>query len=281
MLAVLGGCVQESADLNDTIDLQLLRVHFIDVGQGDAILVQTPAQETMLIDAGGNAAADKVVSYLEAQGVSKIDVLVATHPHEDHIGGMDVVINYFDIREIYMPKVSHNTATYEDVLEAVKGKGLKIKTAKTGVDIPMEQLDVQVLAPDESMESSELNDYSVVIRLSYENTTFLFQGDAEKKTEEQILEDGSDIKADVIKIGHHGSSSSSTRPYIEAVNPSYAVIMLGKDNRYGHPHQETMELLEEMNVPVYRTDQCGSILATSDGRKVSFVGEAGTYSYNE
>lgn len=257
---------QEVVTPEETEDL--LRVHFIDVGQGDSILIQTPKGQNMLIDAGSNSKGELVKEYLEEQGVSKIDVLVGTHPHEDHIGGLDVVIDNFDIGSIYMPRVAHTTKTYEDVLLAVKRKGLKIKGAAAGMNIPLEGLEAKILAPEAGLESDNLNDYSIVIRLVYQNTSFLFQGDAERRSEEVILDKGDSIKADVIKIGHHGSSTSSTPEYIKAVDPSVAVIMLGKDNKYGHPHFETMELLEELGIVVYRTDEDGTVVMVSNGEQL-------------
>ena len=257
---------QELSSPAETGDL--LKVHFIDVGQGDSILIQTPKGQNMLIDAGSNSKGDVVKEYLQEQGVNRIDVLVGTHPHEDHIGGLDVVIDNFDIGSIYMPKVAHTTKTYEDVLLAVKRKGLKIKSAAAGMDIPLEGVDARILAPEAGLESDNLNDYSIVIRLVYQNTSFLFQGDAEKRSEEFILESNDSVEADVIKIGHHGSSTSSMPNYIKAVNPSIAVITVGKDNKYGHPHVETMELLEELGVVVYRTDENGTIVMVSNGEQV-------------
>lgn len=259
---------QESSTQTELADL--LTVHFIDVGQGDSILIQTPRGQTMLIDAGSNSKADVVKEYLQGLGISKIDVLVGTHPHEDHIGGLDVVIDNFDIGSIYMPKVAHTTKTYEDVLLAIKRKGLKIKGAVAGMDIPLEGVDAKILAPEESLESDNLNDYSIVIRLVYQNTAFLFQGDAEKRSEEAILGSGAPIEADVIKIGHHGSSTSSTPDYMKAVNPTFAVITVGEDNKYGHPHAETIELLDQLGVVIYRTDEDGTVVATSDGEEISF-----------
>lgn len=256
-----------------------LYAHFLDVGQGDAILVRLPGGKNMLIDAGPNSSSDKVVGYLKKEGIKKIDVLVGTHPHEDHIGGMAEVIKNFDIGSIYMPKVTHTSKTYKRMLEAIKGKNLKINSAIEGMDIPLEGVEAKILAPSKDMSSDNLNDYSVVIRLVYKDTVFIFQGDAEAKTEERILDGAYDIHADVIKIGHHGSRTSSTKEYIDKVNPKYAVLMLAEGNDYGHPHRQTMELLKGKGITIYRTDQCGTIVAKSDGNEISFNCKPGDYSY--
>lgn len=263
-----GAIKLSAADKRPFKPIKELKVHFIDVGQGDSILIQTPAGQNMLIDAGSNSKGNAVKEYLKEQGVSKIDVLVGTHPHEDHIGGLDVIIDNFDIDSIYMPKINHTTKTYEDVLLAVKRKGLKIKSAKTGMIIPLEGVDAQILAPEENLQSSNLNDYSIVIKLTYGNTSFLFQGDAEELTEKAILNAMLPIKADVIKIGHHGSLTSSLSEYIKAVNPSRAIIMVGKNNQYGHPSKEVLNRLLDNKIKVYRTDIDGTIIIKSDGRRI-------------
>lgn len=248
-----------------------MTVHFIDVGQGDSILIQSPSGQNMLIDAGDNNKGDTVVEYLKSQGVDKIDFLVATHPHSDHIGGMDNVIDNFDIGKIHMPKVVHTAKTYEDVLKAIQRKSLKITATHSGMDIPLEGAKVEVLAPDKELKSDNLNDYSIVIKVTYGGNAFLFQGDAEKRTEEEILKAEGDIKADVIKLGHHGSSSSNIQSYIDAVNPTYAVITCGEDNKYGHPHEEIMSLMEEKKISTYRTDIDGDIVIISDGEHISLA----------
>ncbi|GLI50855.1 hypothetical protein TSYNTROOL_09410 [Tepidanaerobacter syntrophicus] len=254
-----------------------LKVHFIDVGQADSILIQTPEGKVMLIDAGNNEDGDFVVSYLKSQGVEKIDVLVGTHPHEDHIGGMDDVIYSFNIGKIYMPKVASTTRTYEDVLTAIKSKNLKVSTAKAGVTIDIDpKIKIEMLAPN-SETYDDLNNYSAVIRITYGKTAFLFEGDAESLSEKEMLKKGYDLKADVLKIGHHGSSSSTTSEFLAAVSPKYAVISVGKNNDYGHPAKTTMDKLKNENIIVYRTDECGTITATSDGANVSFNCKPGTY----
>jgi beta-lactamase superfamily II metal-dependent hydrolase len=256
-----------------------LKVHFLDVGQADCILIQTPSGKNMLIDAGNNADAGTITSYLDSQGVKKIDVLVGTHPHEDHIGSLDMVIKDYEIGKIYMPKVITTTKTFEDVLLAAKSKGLTINVAKAGVSIDLgSDVKAEILAPNGS-SYEDLNNYSAVIKLTFGNTKFLFTGDASAQSEQEMLNKGYDLKSDVLKVGHHGSSSATTSEFLKAVNPKYAVISCGKNNDYGHPHKETMEKLKSMEITVYRTDECGTIVATSDGKNISFNVKPGNYNY--
>jgi len=256
-----------------------ITVHFIDVGQADSILVITPGNRVMLVDAGNNSDGELVTEYLANQGINRIDVVVGTHPHEDHIGGLDTVIENFDIGKIYMPKAVTATKTFEDVLKSVKNKGLKVNTAEAGVDIGLDpQLTSVFLAPN-SGGYEDLNNYSAVIKLTYGSTSFLLSGDAEDLSEEEMLQKGYDLKADVLKVGHHGSSSSTTEEFLSEVDPEFAVIMAGKGNEYGHPHKEVMERLEKRGIKVFRTDQNGTIIAKSDGNKIEFNTEPGDYSY--
>lgn len=244
-----------------------LRVSFIDVGQGDSEFIELPDGETILIDAGTNETGKNVVEYIKSLGHTSIDYVIGTHPHEDHIGGLDDVINAFDIGNVYMPKVTADTQTFEDVLDAVEAKGLTINTAKAGVTIvDADNLCVKMLAP--TLESYEnTNDYSAVIKVVYDDTSFLFTGDAEEYSENLITDN---VKADVLKVGHHGSSTSTSSEFLEKVSPSSAVISCGKDNSYGHPHTETIEKLNANSITTYRTDELGTITAISDGKTITF-----------
>lgn len=247
-----------------------MKVHFLDVGQAESILIQSPSGKTMLIDAGNNDDGPQVITYIKKQGISKLDIVIGTHPHEDHIGGLDTVINTIAIDQIIMPKVSHTTKTYRDVLTAIQKKGLKITTAKPGLPIDLGlELKTAVLAPIEA-DYDELNNYSVVIRLVYGQISFLFTGDAEKLSENQIIASGAELSSTVLKVGHHGSSSSTSQAFLKRVSPQYAVIMAGEQNEYGHPHQETVKKLKEFGTILYRTDQNGTIVAASDGSKLVF-----------
>lgn len=255
----------------------LLKVYFIDVGQGDSIFIKTPDNKTMLIDAGVPEMGKKVVDYIKSLGVTKIDILVGTHPHEDHIGGMDRVIESFEIGKFYMPRVTTNTKTFEYVLNAAKNKGLKIDVAKAGVTLDLgPSVSAEMIAPNSS-KYDDLNEYSAVIKLAYKNTSFLFTGDAGAESEMEMIENGYDLKSDVLKVGHHGSSTSTTASFLDDVSPKYAVISCGKGNDYGHPHSSTLKKLKARNIPVYRTDECGTIIALSNGQSISFNVKPGDY----
>jgi len=246
-----------------------LAVYFIDVGQGDSIFLQLPNNQTMLVDAGPNEAGSTVVSYLQKQGVKKIDYLVATHPHADHIGGMDTVIQSFEIGKVYMPRVTTTTESFESVLRSLKAKGLKITPAKAGLTvIDQNDLKINIIAPCRS-GYEDLNNWSAVLKVQYGNTSFLLTGDAQAESEQEMLTSGADLRADVLKVGHHGSSSSTSQAFLTAVSPKYAVISVGAGNDYGHPHQETLAKLASAGVKVYRTDRDGTVIFASDGKTLT------------
>jgi competence protein ComEC len=252
-----------------------LLVHFIDVGQADSILIQN-GDHAMLIDAGNNDDADLVTQYLQKQGVKKIEYLIGTHPHEDHIGGMDGVINAFPIAQVILPHVTHTTKTFSDMVTAMKNKGYQATKPVVGDRYSLGDASFVILAPT-APEYEGLNNYSVVIKLSYGNTSFLFAGDAEKESEEEMIATGLDLSANLLKLGHHGSRSSTSAAFLQKVHPQYAVISVGKGNDYGHPHQETMKRLQSNGALVYRTDESGTIIATSDGQRITFNQNSGTY----
>lgn len=243
-----------------------MQVTFLDVGQGDCELIVLPDGKTILIDAGESKSADDIISFLEEQGISRLDYVIATHPHADHIGGMQEVIEAFDVGEIYMPRVEHDTKTYENLLLAVQEKGLRVHTAKDGVSLMEEGgVSAQFVAPCAD-RYKDLNNYSAVLRLTYGDVSFLFMGDAEQESEEQIT---AEVSADIIKLGHHGSSTSSSQAFLEAVSPAVAVISCGEGNSYGHPHEETLQTLDRLGIESYRTDQDGTVTVTTDGTAYS------------
>ena len=264
-------------DLNDNFhnqeyepDGSTLTVHFIDVGQADCELITLPTGEVMLIDAGNNDDGEMVVRYIQDLGISKIDYLIGTHPHEDHIGGLDYVIYNFSIGNVYLPDVAATTKTYNDVISAIENKGLSVTTAEDGVTIysgPETLIDI--IAPVGSGYTS-LNNYSAVVRLRYGNSSFLFTGDAETESENEIT---ADVRSDVLKVGHHGSSTSSSRKFLDRVDPTYAVISCEKGNSYGHPHTETLESLDNIDCIVYRTDKSGTIICKTDGKNYFWESE--------
>ncbi|WP_319001006.1 ComEC/Rec2 family competence protein [Clostridium estertheticum] len=254
-----------------------LRVSYIDVGQADSILIEQ-GTSSMLIDAGNNEDSSTVKNYITNEGITKLDYIVGTHPHEDHIGGLDYVINSFQIGKIYMPKATSNTKTFLDVVSAIKAKGMKVTAPTVGETFKVGGATATILAPN-STGYEDLNNFSIVIRLTFGNNSFIFDGDAEGTSENEMLSKGSDISADVLKVGHHGSSSSTTQSFLDKVNPKYAVISVGKDNSYGHPHKSTMDKLKAKGVKVYRTDESGTIVATSDGKNITFNTKPGSYAF--
>jgi competence protein ComEC len=261
-----GGCQYLALDKQLNVPgptQQPFRVSFLDVGQGDAVLIEAD-DEVMMIDAGGNDQEVVLIDMLVKMGIEEIDILVGTHPHEDHIGGMDRVIERFETGKIFMPNVTHTTATFRSVMQSIKNSGLKISDSAAGSSHNLGSATWEIIAPN-SGEYEDLNNYSIVIRLVYEGTAFLFTGDCEIESEAEMLDAGWGLDADVLKISHHGSSSSNSKEFLEAVSPEYGVICVGEDNPYGHPHQEVLERLDESDIRIYRTDMDGTVVFTSDG----------------
>lgn len=244
-----------------------LTVHFMDVGQGDAVLIACGG-EYMLIDAGDNSKGTAVQNYLTKQGVKTLKYVVGTHPDADHIGGMDVVLYKFDCNTVIMPDVTSDTVTYRDVLDAMKAKGYRNTVSKPGNSYTLGDARFVIAGPGKAYEDT--NNNSIVIRMTHGDNSFLFTGDMEEQAEADILQGKVSLQADVLKVGHHGSSSSSSEAFLEAVSPSYAVISCGEDNSYGHPHSQTLNVLRKMGVQVFRTDEQGTITASSDGSKITW-----------
>lgn len=256
-----------------------LEIHFIDVGQGDCSLIKWEGA-AMLIDCGEREQAETVLKYLKKQGVKKLDYIIATHPHSDHIGGMGDIISEIEVGKVIAPRVSEDmtptTKTYERFLQALKDKSLKLTAAKPDTTYTLSGTAAsaaekvppkfEVLAPVQDYD--DLNNYSVVIRLTYGTTSYLFTGDAEKEAELDILENGGDVDADVLKMGHHGSSTSSSEEFYEAVSPEICVIQCGSDNSYGHPHKEVMDEIDSSGAKVYRNDTDGTVIVYSDGDEI-------------
>jgi competence protein ComEC len=262
--------IQEEPAQNQIIS-GTLTIAFLDVGQADSIYITLPNGGNMLIDAGNSADSNRIISYIRDNNNSNtIDYVIATHPHADHIGGMGAVINTFEIKSVWMPDAIHTTRTFENLLDVIEANNLMIDTAKAGrILFDYGNLKAEFIAPIRSGYSN-LNNYSAVILLTYNDHRFLFMGDAERESEEEILAGGLDISADVIKIGHHGSRTSSIRPFIQRVNPRYAVISCGSGNSYGHPSGETLAILADFEIKVLRTDESGTIVIKSDGIDITF-----------
>lgn len=265
----------ETPESNDIqLDYVAFSVHFIDVGQGDCSLIKTD-KGNMLIDAGENGQENKVLSYLEKHGITELEYFVATHPHSDHIGGAAEVINQIKVKNVIMPKLSAintpTTQTYENMLIAIKNSGAKVIASIPGKSYTFGDVSFTVLAPFKQDEN--LNNMSVSLKLNYDNYSFMFTGDAEKEVENQILNSETDISADVFKLAHHGSSTSNTQKFLKTISPEYAVISCSSDNKYGHPHDEIIELLNNLGIDYYSTYKSGNIIfsVNEDGLCVNQV----------
>lgn len=244
-----------------------LTVHYLDVGQGDSELLELPDGKLMLIDAGTQEAGPTVVQAIRALGKTRIDYLVATHPHADHIGGMAEVIRAFDIGEVWAPNVTTNTRTFESFTGAVAAKGLSINAASKGKDIVAPgntSYDIQILGPSDSVSSEDLNDYSLIIRVRYGSTSFLFTGDAPK---DEIRADVGE-HVDVLKVAHHGSDTGTDAALAAQLSPKMAVISYGIGNDYGHPKQGVLDALASSGAQVFGTGANGTVTVTSDGTNV-------------
>ncbi|MDI7246549.1 MAG: ComEC/Rec2 family competence protein [Bacillota bacterium] len=242
-----------------------LAVHFIDVGQGDSILILAPSGKTMLIDGGPADASERLIAYLKEQEVAKIDVLVATHPHADHIGGLVEVLRAFPVGLVVDSGKVHTTATYERFLTLIDQKNIRFRLGRAGDSIDLGPgFAARILHPTEPLPEN-MNDCSVVVRLEYGKVSFLFTGDAERDAENAMLKSGADLRAAVLKVAHHGSRTSSSPWFLKAAKPAVAVILVGAGNSYGHPHRITLLNLADYTDRVYRTDVDGDVVVTTDG----------------
>lgn len=251
-----------------------LSVHFIDVGQGDSTLIIS-GEKTVLIDAGEKESGPQVAAYLTAQNVSHLDYIIATHPHSDHTGGIEEIISSFKTGTVIVPEISENGKdeeelyTFRSLMKLLVNSGNEICEACPGMEIDLDISTLKVLAP--SGDYDNINNYSVVTELVHGDNTFLFTGDAETESEDEMLKNGLLEDIDVLKAGHHGSNTSSGGEFLEIANPEYAVISCGAGNSYNHPSETVMKRLSESGADIFRTDLQGSIVAESDGKTICFV----------
>ena len=248
-----------------TAPMDGLYVHYIDVGQGDAELVCSNG-EYMLIDGGEPSASDTLTDYLSSLGVTRLSYVICTHGHADHCGGLSAVVESFEVDEVFISPYGSDAAAYAEFLDAVRDAGLDAEAPDMGVKYRLGEAQFEFLGPVE--DHKNVNDDSLVLRLVYGDTSFLFTGDMTAKAEKELINDGLSVRCDVLKVGHHGSSGSSCYQFLYEAEPKIGVISCGRDNDYGHPHEETLSRLNDAGVTVYRTDLEGSIVIFSDGMKV-------------
>lgn len=273
MMLLLVGCTEVPEPIKDTSDVPVsqsgndMLVHFINVGQGDAILIQSPNGKSMLIDGGVKGEGQNIVSYLREQGVEQLDYVVATHPDADHIGGLIGVLNSISIKHFLDSGKVHTSQTYEEMISLVAEKNIPYIVPKTGDEVKLDgALDITVLNADEG--AADNNEASIVLKVVYNNVSFLLTGDAGIDVEKKMMA-SQNVSATVLKAGHHGSNTSSSPAFIEAVNPEAAILSYGQDNKYGHPHFEVVESLQQAGSKIYGTAESGHIVIATDGQTYS------------
>ena len=246
-------------------------VHSIDVGQGDCTIITSKAGN-IIIDAGTGEAESHIRSYIKSLGIEKFEYAIFTHPHEDHIGGADMIMKEFAVNNVILPGVTHTSVTFSKMLDAIEASDAEIIEAVPGSIYSVGDIRMLILAPN-SKKYDELNDYSVVVKLEYFENSFMFTGDAEKLSENEIIKKYSIslLDCDVLKVGHHGSTTSNSEQFINAVSPDIAIISCGKDNEYGHPHREIKKLLNDMGIKILRTDELGDISFRCNGNTIEII----------
>lgn len=270
ILFIIGGCeTPEPVYNNPPTDLEGLTVSFIDIGQGDATLIECGG-EAMLIDSGIYAEKEDLTGYIANRGVKDLKYCVATHPHSDHIGAMDIIINRFDVETLVYPLCDSDSKTMNYVLDACDENGVSYFNPQPMETFTLGEATFTVLSPEPYADYGNLNNNSMVLKMEYGTTSWLFMGDAEKEVEYELIEKSLDLSADVLKCGHHGSSTSSDVAFISEVNPAVAVISCGKNNDYGHPHRETLITFNYFDTKIFRTDELSTIVAETDGKTIKF-----------
>ena len=253
---------------DDPAETPPFTVHFIDVGQADAALVLCD-DEAMLIDGGNAADSSLIYSYLEKLSIDHLDYIVCTHPHEDHVGGLAGALNYAAVDTALSPVTDYDSKAFESFVKYLDEQDVSITVPSAGDTFTLGSATLEVLGPiDDSV--AEPNNLSIVLRVVYGDTAFLFTGDAEREEEQDIVDAGYFLQSTVLKVGHHGSANSTTYPFLREIMPEYAVISVGADNTYGHPAEDVLSRLRDADVEVYRTDMQGDVICTSDGETVSF-----------
>lgn len=246
-----------------------LYIYFLDVGQGDSTLIQY-GENTILIDSGPKTSEDKILTYLKALKLKDIDYLIATHPHEDHIGNMDEIIDTMRIKNFYAPYITSDTEEFTDLTNALNRKNLKINILSQNTSSLNlgEDISINVFSPTKDLESENLNNYSPIIKITFKETSFLFTGDAEKEINDYLLLNDVPLESSVLKLGHHGSSTSLDEEFLSKVNPKLAIASCGYNNSYNHPSPSVINLLSTNNIKLLRTDLDGSIILSSDGNNI-------------
>ncbi|MBC1985713.1 MBL fold metallo-hydrolase [Listeria sp. FSL L7-0478] len=245
-----------------------IKVHFIDVGQGDAIYIKAPSGEDILIDAGNKGKGKIVVNYLKKLKVKDIDIMIASHSDADNIGGLPEVMNSIKVKSLYAPNSTNTTAAYKDFVNTAKKKKLAIKTAKAGVKLPVKGVNAQFVGPVKTYGKTDRNNWSAVLHVAYKKNTFLFTGDAQTKAETDMIKAKKTLRADVLKVSTQGSKTATSQAFVNVVKPKYAIISVGK-NGYGHPTSQTVSRLTKAKAKVYRTDRSKTIVVTGNGSTYS------------
>ncbi len=260
----------ENTDTTEVIEIQEMRVHFLDVDQGLAILVQL-GDEVLMYDGGERDTSSFVVAYLKEQGITEIDYLISSHYDSDHVSGLIGCLYAFDVKNVIGSNYVHDSKIYNSFMTAVEEAGLEVQYPEVGTEYTFGEATFTILSPEEIVSDSNSN--SVAIKLTYGESDFIFTGDADYKSEKKMIASGIDLDCEVLSLSHHGSASGTSERFLIATTPEYAVISCGKDNSYGHPHEEVVGMLEDMEIDLFRSDVQGTVIATTDGEVITWSEE--------